>query len=464
MLFLHRATWIFLTCIGLVSLLLSGCAPGLPIARSKPVATATSTPVPATATPLPVATETPRPTQTATPRPTSTATATAAPTSPPPTATSTPPPSADTASGRQEIFETVWHTVDEHYLYADFHGLDWGEVWVEFAPRVRMSDSKEEFYALMAEMVNRLNDNHSRFLAPNAAVAENVLTAGHEERVGIGIVTMPGPEGVIIQHVFSGSPAAQAGLRTRDRIIAVDGDPFAAGRDISGLAGTEVRLTVQRPDDQIHEIMLTRQRVEGRISPLVRRLPGDIGYVAITTLWVNDMDDQVSGVLTDLVVERPLNGLIIDLRGNTGGWRNVLTSMLGHFVRGNVGSFFDRHEARPLVVYDTSGPDLRGLPLVVLVDRRTASYAEVLAGVLQAEAGAHVIGIPSAGNTETIYAYEMPDQSRLWVAQEGFQLRNGTDLEGQGVQPDVLLDLDWTRYSEQNDPHILAALEYLSRQ
>lgn len=101
-----------------------------------------------------------------------------------------------------------------------------------------------------------------------------------------------------------------------------------------------------------------------------------------------------------------------------------------------------------------SGPDLRGLPLVVLVDRQTASYAELLAAVLQQEAGALVIGEPTAGNTETIYAYELTAGSRLWVAQEGFALRDGTNLEGRGVQPDLILSLDWTRYSEENDPGI----------
>jgi C-terminal processing protease CtpA/Prc len=168
------------------------------------------------------------------------------------------------------------------------------------------------------------------------------------------------------------------------------------------------------------------------------------------------MADQVSGALTDLVVERSLKGLVLDLRGNPGGWRDVLTSVLGHFVQGDAGYFFDRQQAVSLVVRESSGPDLRGLPLVVLVDGQTSSYAEVLAAVLQAETGAYIIGTPSAGNTETIYAYELPGGVRLWVAQEGFRLRNG-----QGVQPDLTMDIDWTRYSEEEDPHILAALRHL---
>lgn len=362
---------------------------------------------------------------------------------------------------RQQIFTRVWQIVDEHYLYANFDGLDWQEVWKEFTPRVRAATTNDEFYALMTEMVNRLNDHHSRFLAPSDAVAESVLTIGRETQVGIGVITAPTTDGAIIQHVFSNSPAAQAGLRPRDRIVAIDGEPFAAGRDISGEEGTKVRLTVERPDEHLRDVVLTRQHVEGRISPTVRRLPNDIGYLSVSTLWISDMSDQVSGALTDLVVEKPLRGLILDVRDNPGGWRNVLTSVLGHFVQGEVGFFYDRKGQRPLLIHESSGPDLRGLPLVVLVDHKTASYAEILAAVLQAEAGAYIIGMPSSGNTETIYAYELASGARLWVAQEGFRLRNSVNLEGVGVQPDQVLDLDWTRYSEERDPHILEALRYL---
>ncbi len=491
--------WLLFAWLSAAIIVLSACMPMVSVALDDPPtltpaaqsATATTTAAvffiasaqmsqtPAVIVELPsppaAATATPRPTPTVAAKrvPSSTSALSATQTLPPaqtperlisPTVTLAPSSTPVSASARQQIFEKVWQTIDENYLYADFHGLDWNGVWIEFAPKVQTVQSNEEFYQLMTEMVNRLGDHHSRFLGPNDAVEESVLTIGQESHVGIGVITAPTSDGAIIQHVFSGSPAARAGLRPRDRIIAVDGAPMALGRDITGREGTEVRLTVVRPDKQTHDVVLKRQHVEGRISPTAARLHGDIGYLSISTLWVNDMADQVSGALTDLVVERPLKGLILDLRGNPGGWRDVLTSVLGHFVQGDVGFFFDRRHTRPLVIHDTSGPDLRDLPLVVLIDRQTSSYAEVLAAILQAEAGAYVIGTPSSGNTETIYAYELSGGARLWVAQEGFRLRNGMNLEGQGVQPDVVIDLDWTRYSEEKDPHILEALRYLERE
>ena len=363
---------------------------------------------------------------------------------------------------RQQIFNEVWTTIDENYLYPDFGGADWAAVRAEYEPRIAAAANDAAFYELIGVMVNQLGDDHSRFLPPSAAQQQDQLTSGREEQVGIGVITLPLSDSLLIQHIFPDSPAARAGLRARDRIVTIDGF-FYAQRDIQGPEGSKVRLTVVRPGEQSRDIVITRRHMEGRITPLVRRLPGDVGYLNITTLWVNDMDAQVSQALAAINTPTPLNGLIIDLRSNPGGWRSVLTGILGHFVRGNVGSFTSRKGDLPLLIEPGASPDLRGIPLVVLVDSATASYAELIAAVLQRRAGAVVLGAPSAGNTETIYSYELSGGARLWVAQEGFRLSDGTNLEGLGVQPDMSVLDDWTRYSEAQDPGITLATQLLTR-
>jgi C-terminal peptidase prc len=388
------------------------------------------------------------------------------PTLSPPPATTTPAPAATVTarvalaptriplSVRQQILAEVWTTVNDNYLYANFHGLDWAAVREEFVPLVERARSDEEFYHLLGAMIERLDDNHSRMLAPSAAKKEDVLSSGRDEQVGIGVIALPLPDSLLIQHVFPDSPADRAGLRARDRIVAVDG-VFYTRADIQGPEGSKVRLTVVRPGEESRDIVITRRLVEGRITPDVRMLPGRVGYLEVTTLWVNDMADLAAASLAAMTREGQLNGLIIDLRRNPGGWRAVLTGLLGHFVRGHVGDFFSRQGDTPLEISGNVAPDLRGVPLVVLIDGGTASYAELLAGILQHEAGAIIIGAPSAGNTETIYSYDLTGGARLWVAQEGFRLRGGQNLEGAGVQPDMTLTQDWTRYSEEDDPWIL---------
>ena len=391
--------------------------------------------------------------------------ATAAPTVAP-TATSAPTPTPNrelTMEERERIFTEVWQRINDNYLYADFNGVDWKALRSTFASKIEAAQSNEQFYAAITEMVAELNDQHSRFGPPAATVSEDAIVSGHEATVGIGVLAAPTNDGAFIQVVFPNSPAEQAGLRPRDRIITVDGRPYQPLDDnMQGPEGSTVRLTVVSPGDKPRDVVLPRKKVEARIAPYSRRLPGNIGYVWISTLWVNDTDEQVSGALTELVAAGPLKGMILDLRGNPGGWAHVLSGILSHFVRGQVGTFFDRNNnVRPLVVPAPAGPDLRSLPLVVLIDHDTASYAEVIGAVLQREARAIVIGVPSAGNTETIYAYTLFDGSRLWLAREGFRLQNGENLEGRGVKPDITVDADWKRYSEDDDPQILEALRIL---
>lgn len=362
---------------------------------------------------------------------------------------------------RRQIFAEVWSTINEHYLYADFGGVDWAALREEYEPRVETTTTDAGFYELVGQMVARLGDDHSRFLPPQAAQRQDALSSGREEQVGIGVVALHLRDALLIQHVFPDSPAERAGLRPRDRIVAIDG-MFFTNSDIQGPEGSQVRLTVVRPGADSRDMVITRRRVEGRITPIARRLPDDIAYLGITTLWVNDMDQQVRQALREVSAGKPLQGLILDLRSNPGGWRSVLTGILSHFIGGEVGSFTSRKGDIPLAIAPAADPDLRGVPLVVLVDSGTASYAELIAAVLQGQAGAVVVGAPTAGNTETIYSYELTGGARLWVAQEGFRLAAGDSIEGLGVQPDIAVLEDWTRYSEQQDPAMIEALRLLT--
>lgn len=363
---------------------------------------------------------------------------------------------------RVALFNDIWQTVYDTYLYLDFRGLDWVALRNEYAARVVNAATREEFYTALVEMVDLLDDQHSRFVPPSDVPAEDAATSGRETRVGIGVLIRPHDGVGMIQFVFPGSPAERAGLRQRDRVVAVDGRPFAPEADLlAGEPNSPVHLTVERPGGERQEVVLVREEVQEHLAPVYRRLTPDIGYVYIPTLWVDDMGEQVNGALTDLAASGELHGMVLDLRGNRGGWGDVLAQVLSHFVRGQAGGFFGRESVRPLMIEPPAGPDLRGLPLVVLIDGETASYAEVLAAVLRQQNGARIVGRTSAGNTETIYAHVLRDGSRLWLARESFRLPDGSNLEGVGVLPDVVIDDDWTRYTEANDPYVQTALRLL---
>lgn len=371
---------------------------------------------------------------------------------------------------RERIFHEVWDTVDQNYLYPDFHGVDWNDVKAKYEPLIQSATSSDEFYSLLFDMVDSLNDGHSRYESPTRAKEEEALESGNADYVGIGIISSPNDKSSTVVYVFPNSPAEKAGIKRRDRITAVDGTPFVdPAKEIArvrGAEGTSVTLTVVSPEQPERSVPIVRGRVTGAVVPSSRRLSGDpsIGYLIIPTLSTDDMDVRVESELNELQSDSPeLKGLIIDLRGNGGGFRTILESILGDFVSGQVGTFFNQTTSYPLTITGKPLADkLSSLPVVLLVDQGTESYAEVLSASIQEMGRAKVVGVASAGNTETIYAYNLEDGSRLWCAQEGFKLLDGTNLEGRGVIPDVTVNVDWTAYQEADDPQILKAEDLLN--
>jgi C-terminal peptidase prc len=314
-------------------------------------------------------------------------------------------------------------------------------------------------------MVDSLNDEHSRYISPPDAKEEDDLQAGENSYVGVGILSSYDEDSALILVVFPESPASAAGLERRDRVTHVDGVPFDPNNNtIRGPEGSKVTLTVKSPGQDARDVLLARRPVQGRITASAKRLvlEPNIGYLVIPSLWADDMAEQVEELLEGLLDGSDLTGLIIDLRANEGGWRNVLTGILGQFVSGNVGSFYTQDRQIPLFIdRENLNGRLREVPVVVLVDGDTQSYAEVLSGALQASGRATVVGSTTAGNTETVYPYDFDDGSRLWVAQEGFKLPDGTNLEGRGVIPDHTDNAAWTEFREELDPHIVKAIELL---
>jgi C-terminal processing protease CtpA/Prc len=264
--------------------------------------------------------------------------------------TPTPTPTLLPAGQRLSIFNRVWDIVDHDYLYDDFHGVNWSELRTEYEPKAMQANTAQQFYDTISEMVGRLNDGHSRYLSPWDAREEDDFIHGHSNYTGIGVLSGPGNNSYTVMYVYPHSPAEQAGLKRRDHILAVDGRPLENAQNTdAGIRGpilTNVRLTVQSPGQAPRDIILQRQLVVGKVTASSHLLEADptIGYLIVPTLFVNDMDQQVETELMNLhrkalLHDQPLRGLVIDLRGNGGGWVTVLRNVLGNFITGDAGTF-----------------------------------------------------------------------------------------------------------------------------
>jgi len=430
-----------------------------PTVTGTPTETSTFTPTPTLTTPSPTSSSTPTPTETLQP-----------------TQTFTPTPRATASPVQLQVLEELWQVVNDEYLYQDFNGLDWDAIYTEYRDRVENGLNDEEFYRAMGEMVFRLGDEHSTFFSPEQAAEEDSGYAGNYEYVGIGVMTIAVPERqrITIISIFPDSPAVEAGIEVRDSIIAADGQPILDENGVRhsllrGPEGSTVTLTVMQPGGETRQVQLTRRRITGapEVPYQVLTTPDGkrIGYILLVTFNDNTIDDQVGEALRDMSSTTPLDGVIIDNRMNNGGASNVLKGTLAYFSGGTLGHFVNRQAEEPLNLQGIDINDSQRYPVVVLTGDGTASFGEIFAGVLQDIGRAYVIGETTAGNVEILYVYTFSDGSRAWIAHDTFRPLNqpDRDWEATGIIPDLIIRSNWDEVTVENDPAIIAAIEFITR-
>ncbi|NTW98205.1 MAG: PDZ domain-containing protein, partial [Oscillochloris sp.] len=376
---------------------------------------------------------------------------------------------------RERIFDQVWETVRDHYLYEDYGGVDWQAARDEFAPRVAAVATPEEFYGLMRAMIDLLGDDHSRFESPQDVAEQEAEFAGTLRYGGIGAEIRDIDEGGLVSSVVPGGPAERAGIKPRDVITSINGIPYLDSESfgpegpigqVRGEPGTGVRLGVSSPGQQLREVVVVREVIGldafNRVSAQ-RVGDGTIGLVTIPSFYVEAVDTHVRDAISGLLADGPLEGLLIDVRANSGGYVHLMRNTVALFHDGgSIGTTSGRTTSEEQrIPGGKTITGISGVPIVVLISTETVSAAEMFAAGMQALGRARLVGMPSAGNTENLYTYDFADGSRVLLAEVAYRLPDGTQIEGRGVLPDRTIDSDWWRYAPEDDPQIIAAIQEL---
>lgn len=283
---------------------------------------------------------------------------------------------------------------------------------------------------------------------------------------GVGLVLLPLEEKVICRRILPSSPAEKAGIQPGDLLLEVAQRPV---KDLSleqiqqllrGAPKTSVLVKVLHPTTgKVEELTLLRAELETEAIPYATVLPGSIGYIALTQ-FTRGCAEHFRQRLIQLKAQAPLKGLIIDLRGNPGGLLNEALEILNLFVakgellletRGRMQEANQKY-------YAQNHPFEPNLPLVVLIDERSASASEIVAGTLQDLDRAVILGRRSFGkglvqvvrplveNTQlkiTVSRYYTPSGRCIQTLKPGttprtFRTQNGRLVrEGSGISPDI---------------------------
>ena len=369
-----------------------------------------------------------------------------------------------------QIVDDVEYIVERVYVYPDFNGKDWKGIVARYRAMVKAGLETESFYLQMQAMLNELGDEHSAFISPAEVQQAEQELRGKIEFVGIGVFSNVDIERgrLVVISTFPGSPAEYAGLQSHDSILLVDGMPIASDSGIRTLGPecTSVILTVQSPGGSPRDVMLVRTPIEGNVpadARLVSTTDGSrIGYIFIPSFFDETLPPQIEQALRDF---GELDGLILDVRLNSGGTSTVTFPIMSFFTNGTLGNFVSRRETRPLKIEANPIYNSQTVPLVVMVSEDTVSFGEIFAGVMRDARGAQITGETSLGNVEILHGYDFDDGSIMWIAAETFDSAFSDDnWEQTGIIPDIQAYAEWDTFQFDNDPSIAAALKLLEHQ
>lgn len=291
-------------------------------------------------------------------------------------------------------------------------------------------------------ILDALDDPYTAYLDAEALAALDFHQDG--AYVGVGIQVAARNEAVLITRVYPDSPAAEAGVAAGDRIVAVEGVAARGGALdaviglIRGPEDSEVRLTVRRGRAPGRELTLTRSRV--RIPPVqsrvIQRRGARVGYLKLerfTRGAAETLRERTEGLLADDV-----DGLVLDLRQDPGGLVNEAVGAAAVFLPEGSAVVTTEGRAQARRTLRTSEDPVGGdVPLVVLVDRNSASSSEIVAGALRDGDRARLVGEPTFGKALVQSTWLLRDGGALRLTTARYLTPDGFDLAERGLPPDV---------------------------
>ncbi|MDO9334721.1 MAG: S41 family peptidase [Dehalococcoidales bacterium] len=304
-------------------------------------------------------------------------------------------------------------------------------------------DTQKMNEGILKGLVQGLNDPYSAYLTQEQYAMSVSDFAGQFEGIGAYVGSENGRVTVIAP--IPDTPAAEAGIKSGDIILEVDGKTTI---DMSvtevvllirGPKGTPVKLTVLHKDDA-EPVTLEIIRAEIKIPSVTLEMKGDYAHITITNFTERTDDELVSVLKT--ISDNKAKGIVLDLRSNPGGLLSTVIQVASHFLDKGVvvsvvypDSSKDSDSVNPLA-YKTS------LPMVVLVDHYSASASEILAGALQDYKRALIAGEKTYGKGSVNQLLKLSDGSGIYITIARWVTPNGNLIEGNGIQPDTELDFE----------------------
>lgn len=391
---------------------------------------------------------------------------------------------------REAAHALVRDIINARYYDSTFNGVDWLARSADYRDRVLEAASDAEAWQALDHMAGLLRDAHTRVESP-----EEARRRDNQEELGFGFSVRMMAGRLTVERVLAHSEAWRNGVRPGMGLIRINGmdaraayerllqagrgnstpqarELIASRRVVEGPRGERVALEFATADDKPLSIALDREHFAAVRRVEARTLPSGIGYVGIADFH----DDQEAAIVAAVREMRATPALVLDLRANRGGAMRVVRALAGELFSapqllssnrtrngGPVSLFFGAFTVVPTETRSEGrGPDAYAGKLVVLIDRASASAAELAAGALQATGRAQIVGETSCGCVVGFLGYVgVPGGGRLAYSEVGLMLPNNRRIEGSGVVPDRAVTLQASDLADGKDRALEVAEQML---
>ncbi|KUK13836.1 MAG: S41 family peptidase [Synergistetes bacterium] len=303
-------------------------------------------------------------------------------------------------------------------------------------------DPEKLKYGALKGLVEALGDPYTRYEDPQEYKEEQIQLEG--KYGGLGIIITKKDDKIVIVSPIEDTPAYKLGLKADDEIVRIEDEP-TQGMSLSkvvkllrGEPGTKVTIWVRRPGkDKLLKFTITRAQINLK-AVKSEMLENGIAYIRITYFNQNTTKELESALKS--LSKKGFKGIILDLRNNPGGLLNEAVSVAKMFIdKGVIVSTKGRYPWHT-VVYEADGTAIPYCPMVVLVNRGSASASEIVAGALQDHKRAKLVGVRTFGKGSVQTVIPFNDGSALHITIAYYYTPNGRLIHEKGLTPDIVVN------------------------
>lgn len=360
-----------------------------------------------------------------------------------------------------EMYDNVWRLINTKYVDQTNNEQNWAK-WRHKYDKMLQTD--EDAYVAIDTMVASLNDPYTKFLNPKEFLEETSSIKGSLKGIGIQIGMKDGKLMVIAP--IEDTPAEKAGLLADDEILAINGKSTKgitvdkAADQIRGEEGTQVTLLIKRKGiDQPKSYTITRAEIEIKSVtqkvPTDIKMPDDICYIRLSSFISRNASKEVR----EIILNNPdKKSFILDLRSNPGGLLSNAIYISDMFLKGgDIVATVDRDGYKE--TQKASNALLTTKPLVVLLNKGSASASEIFSGAMKDNKRAVLVGTQSFGKGLVQEINKLPNNSGINITIQKYLTPNGTDIHKKGITPDVVVELTDEQIKNKDDAQLKKAIE-----